>query len=145
MWKRRRTWLLLATLIGVALAVYFEPTHCVRGWLWGEAFFEGRPTSYWADEIQQWDTVSDVAGGAPHDQYCTYSRRRWPRCLEQFLPAAEWPRLFDGDADGLPVLLELPDHPDWDVQEWVRVGMRRIQHPTKEDKGPWRYCGIPDT
>jgi hypothetical protein len=47
MWKRRRTWLLIAALTGVALAVYFEPSHCVRGWLWGEAFFDGRPTSYW--------------------------------------------------------------------------------------------------
>ena len=45
MWKRRRTWLVLAALSCVALAVYFEPTRCVRGWLWGEAFFDGRPTS----------------------------------------------------------------------------------------------------
>ena len=54
MWNRRRTWLLLLGLIGVALAVYFEPSHCVRGWLWGEAFFEGRPTSYWRQEIDRW-------------------------------------------------------------------------------------------
>jgi hypothetical protein len=47
MWKRRRTWILLVALTSVALAVYFEPSHCVRGWLWGEAFFDGRPTSYW--------------------------------------------------------------------------------------------------
>jgi hypothetical protein len=45
--KRCRTWLLLIALTSVALVVYFEPSHCVRGWLWGEAFFDGRPTSYW--------------------------------------------------------------------------------------------------
>jgi hypothetical protein len=45
MFKRRRTWFLVIALTGVLLAVYFEPTHCVRGWLWGEAFFAGRPTS----------------------------------------------------------------------------------------------------
>jgi hypothetical protein len=47
MWQRRRAWPLLFALTGVMLAVYFEPTRCVRGWLWGEAFFDGRPTSYW--------------------------------------------------------------------------------------------------
>jgi hypothetical protein len=146
MCKRRRIWFALIALVGVALAAYFEPTNCVRGWLRGEAFYDGRPTSYWAAEIQRWDTLFEVAGGAPHDQYCKYSRRHgWPRWLEYSLPAPEWPKLLDGDPDGLPVLLELADHPDWNVQEWVRVGMRRIQHPGKEDKGPWRYCGIPDT
>ena len=30
----------------VLFAVYLEPTHCVRGWLRGEAFYDGRPTSY---------------------------------------------------------------------------------------------------
>lgn len=53
MWKRCRYWFLLIALIGIALAVYFEPTRCVRGWLWGEAFFDGRPTSYWRDLVQR--------------------------------------------------------------------------------------------
>ena len=44
---KKRVWLTSALFTGVLLAVYFEPTHCVRGWLWGEAFFDGRPTSYW--------------------------------------------------------------------------------------------------
>jgi hypothetical protein len=52
MLRKRRTWLLLIALIGVALAVYFEPSHCVRGWLWGEAFFDGRPTSYWRQVVR---------------------------------------------------------------------------------------------
>jgi hypothetical protein len=63
MWKHRRTWLLIAALIGVTLAVYFEPSHCVRGWLWGETFFDGRPTSYWRSvieaEISETDLVDD--------------------------------------------------------------------------------------
>jgi hypothetical protein len=51
---RRRTCLLLSALIGLLLTAAFEPTYCVRGWLRGEAFFEGRPTSYWRSEIDQW-------------------------------------------------------------------------------------------
>jgi len=62
MWKRCRYWFLLAALIGVAFAVYFEPTRCVRGWLWGEAFFDGRPTSYWRNVIE-----ADIRGPDPWD------------------------------------------------------------------------------
>jgi hypothetical protein len=47
----RRAGLLIA-FVGVALTVYFEPSHCVRGWLWGEAFFDGRPTSYWRGVVE---------------------------------------------------------------------------------------------
>ncbi len=54
MWKCRRTWLLLAALVGTALAVYFEPSHCVRVWLLGEAFYDGRPTSYWRTRCDEW-------------------------------------------------------------------------------------------
>ena len=60
MWNRRRTWLVLAALSCVALAGYFEPTHCVRGWLWGEAFFDGRPTSYWRGVV-----AADLKNGPP--------------------------------------------------------------------------------
>jgi hypothetical protein len=51
---RRRMRILLVILAAtiVLVAVYFEPSHCVRGWLWGEAFFEGRPTSYWRALIE---------------------------------------------------------------------------------------------
>ena len=48
--KRTLAWL-AAALVVAALAVYFEPTHSVRGWLYGEAFFDGRPTSWWRREI----------------------------------------------------------------------------------------------
>ncbi len=69
MWKRCRYWILLLALLGVALAVYFEPSHCVRGWLWGEAFFDGRPTSYWrprCDEwLERWDKAEDAVGWIP--------------------------------------------------------------------------------
>jgi hypothetical protein len=37
---------------------YFEPTCCVRGTLWGEAFFEGKPTTYWRGELDHWEVYS---------------------------------------------------------------------------------------
>lgn len=50
-----RTWLVLAAATEAAaflLAVYFEPSYCVRGHLHGEAFFDGRPTSYWRGVVE---------------------------------------------------------------------------------------------
>jgi hypothetical protein len=61
MLNRRIVWFLLISLLGVALAVYFEPTRCVRGWVWGEAFFDGRPSSYWRGVI-----IHDLDPPPPH-------------------------------------------------------------------------------
>ncbi len=139
MLRRRRTWFLLIALIGVALAVYFEPSHCVRGWLRGEAFYDGRPTSYWAAEIEQWDYS---ASGESNAMTETWSRRPpWPRWLERFLPKAEWPRLLDGDADALQVLQELCDYPSAHVRYSARMGIGRMDNC---ERGPSRYWGFPD-
>ncbi len=49
---RKWRWpLLVGLVVGAGLALYFEPTRRVRGWLWGEAFFDGRPSSYWREVI----------------------------------------------------------------------------------------------
>jgi hypothetical protein len=44
--------LVLATLLGGI--VYELETRVARGWLGGEAFFQGRPTSYWRAAIDRW-------------------------------------------------------------------------------------------
>jgi hypothetical protein len=60
-----KTWLrlLIAVIEAVIVlaAIYFEPTYCVRGHLWGEMFFEDRPTSYWRDRIDHWTASFDNA------------------------------------------------------------------------------------
>ena len=53
--KRFRRILLALVVLGVAAAVLFElETHVLRGWLRGEAFFDGRPTSYWRAATHAW-------------------------------------------------------------------------------------------
>ena len=32
-------------------------TRCLRGWYRGEAFFRGRPTSYWGGELARWRPI----------------------------------------------------------------------------------------
>jgi HEAT repeat protein len=49
--KRWIIWVALG-VTAAAVAILFEPTHVVRGWLRGERFFAGRPTSYWSKVIR---------------------------------------------------------------------------------------------
>src|SRR5262245_25473517 len=59
---KRRLRLAIAALEAVLLLVdvYCEPTHAVRGILWGEAFFEGKPTSYWRADLERWEVIGIV-------------------------------------------------------------------------------------
>jgi hypothetical protein len=61
----KRRWLVLGfgTLF-LGVAAWFEPTCVVRGWLCGEAFYLGRPTSYWSRELGHWN------GPSPRGGYC---------------------------------------------------------------------------
>jgi hypothetical protein len=52
-WLRRI--LIAAALVALTLGILYElSTHVGRGWLRGEAFYEGRPTSYWRGRCDQW-------------------------------------------------------------------------------------------
>lgn len=52
---KRQLFLLTAFEIALLLvAAYFEPTYRVRGRLFCEARFEGKPTSYWRAELERW-------------------------------------------------------------------------------------------
>ncbi len=62
-WIRRA--LIAALAVSVGYAVFYEcVTHVGRGWLRDEAFYEGRPTSYWRSAIYDWvdrfDTPDDA-------------------------------------------------------------------------------------
>src|SRR5262245_12989786 len=50
--RRLLRWSLLLVLLA-AFAVWLEPTRVVWGWLRGEAFYQGRPTSYWRGVIER--------------------------------------------------------------------------------------------
>lgn len=55
--KRRNVWMCLMLLL-VAVSFMLPAVHWrVIEWAKGEAFYQGRPTSYWKSESQQWDHV----------------------------------------------------------------------------------------
>jgi hypothetical protein len=52
---KRRYWLVACSLVVAAVAAWVEPTGVIRGWLRGEAFYDGRPTNYWSRELARWE------------------------------------------------------------------------------------------
>lgn len=57
-WLRRI--LIAAAGVALTLGILYEcATHVGRGWLFGEAFYEGRPTSWWKWRIDQWKSQYD--------------------------------------------------------------------------------------
>ena len=55
MTKRRLIrWSLILAILA-AFAVWLEPTRVVWGWLRGEAFYQGRPTCWWRQELSNWE------------------------------------------------------------------------------------------
>jgi hypothetical protein len=63
--RRRRLWLALVLLLFVAASFMLPAVRWrVIGWVKGEAFYEGRPTSYWANEIDEWLTFQALGQSA---------------------------------------------------------------------------------
>lgn len=112
-WKHRRPWVALLALFAALLAVYFEPTHCVRGWLHGEAFYDGRPTSYWRNLVA--DGLSIDWPNFPDFSWWERVRLRLGLGLDE---RSSLPLIRDRDAD--PVLRELADDPDPHIAAFAR-------------------------
>ena len=116
MWKSRRRWLLLIALVGVALSVYFEPTHCVRGWLWGEAFFDGRPTSWWRLVVLEYVDPKEP--------------NRWTEFNTRIVPEDWHGTAFPlvGDPAAKPVFRELANDDDELVAQFADHFLTLLEH-----------------
>ena len=52
----RKLWIVLLSLLCLtAVCCWLDPTGVVRGWLRGESFCQGRPTSYWSRALRSDD------------------------------------------------------------------------------------------
>lgn len=124
----RRILIAAALLTLVAGAFYESVTRVGRGWLAREPFYEGRPASYWADEIERWETKN-----ADWETQAYVRRATSPRWIARLLPEPRWPSLLDGDPNGLAVLQALREHPSANVQDWARIGIERFDN---DERGP---------
>jgi hypothetical protein len=143
-WLRRT--LIAAALIGVGLAILYEyGTHVGRGWLNDEAFFQGRPTSYWRSSINGWVERFET----PHDAEECMRANTWEGMLSStaiifrtprptlWTKARGWvglaalpddshpPAVLGGFADAEPVLRELQDDPA--MQRLVEQARRAVR------------------
>ena len=101
MTKRRLIrWSLILAILA-AFAVWLEPTRVVWGWLRGEAFYQGRPTSFWRTELNRWER--QLWGGGPDR-----------------LPAERWVRHKTGREAWLDKKLGIVNQQDREAPTWWR-------------------------
>jgi hypothetical protein len=122
------------------LAVWFEPTYIVRGTLRGEAFYDGKPTSWWRRELQDWDVwPSDFpcpgSIWTPQPKFMHNLREsrmerlkqfRWPLgddCGIGIAGFVEGPTLLQGKENAAPVLRELLVDASPRIRRLARIGL----------------------
>jgi hypothetical protein len=101
MTKRRLLRWSLLLVIFAAFAVWLEPTRVVWGWLRGEAFYQGRPTSWWRAELNRWER--QLWGGGPN-----------------ILPAEKWVRRKTGFETWFDRIRGVADQHEDAAPQWLR-------------------------
>jgi hypothetical protein len=129
----------LSLLVLGAFALWLEPTRVVWGWLRGEAFYQGRPTSWWASELERWDCQVAFASflGPEGEKGCrrierfyrknTEFEQRWKRWFNIEETNAPAPGVLTGDPAAEAVLLALAEHPSEHVQDLASRGLLRLR------------------
>jgi hypothetical protein len=147
-WPRRIA--ISLALTALTLGILYEcATHVGRGWLFGEEFYEGRPTSWWRHELAQWEIIDATPammmfGGnmQPLQRSAVLIYQRdltwWDR-----LRQGDWafwqdrpgridftnnsfsgPAIVSGHAEAEPVLRALLDDPAPRVRRMARLGLK---------------------
>jgi hypothetical protein len=128
----RKKWLWLVPLVVAGLAVVLLVPGVrwrVLGVLRGEAFYQGRPTSYWRNEYVEWVEHGPRPGTLNHlptptlfDQLKSLLPRPLPR-----LPFS----VLSQDPKALPVLIELLTAEDPDVRMFTAYSLKRMGSPAR--------------
>lgn len=132
--KRRRIGLGLVSMI--AIGTLFTPAVHWRmiGWSRGEAFYQGRPTSWWRDEIKQYDVVHFSTGDIYWMREPSWWKTWWLTHISsdsiEFASRAD-PALLGGLPETIPVLIELLEDEDDDVRYLAIHAFARIGSSAK--------------
>jgi HEAT repeat protein len=119
MTRRRCLWLCLVMLL-VALLLLPAVHWRLIGWVKGEAFYQGRPTSYWRIELEQWDPYAHGSSYEP-----SWLEKNLPKPISSFLGKPVWP-LQNVDPEATGVLIELMADEDQKIRGSAFYGLRRI-------------------
>jgi len=136
MTKRRLLRCSLILAVVAAFAVWLEPTRVVWGWLRGEAFYQGRPTAYWRNELAQWKCVGGFGGVLTWNWMYERENSTIENLLSRLveLPEKPWPTLLNGDSAGREVLLALgrDSHPR--IRNMAEEGLERIESTERKSR-----------
>ena len=141
--KRRRIWLCLTLLLLVALFMLPAVHWRLIGFVKGEAFYQGRPTSWWSGELRQWGPAYHITIGGPGRIWA--HRIMWHRqstWLEELgdkvlssTPASHPPLIAAPDPASVPVLVQLLADQDSDVRFIATHALGKI--------GPDAHAAVP--
>lgn len=131
---RWRLWLCLALVFLVGAGLLYPPLKWrLIGWMRGEAFYQGRPTSYWRQKIQQYQHSTMEERQASHDH--------WMRKVEELvgLPSNDLfkhpytelnnPAAVDNPA-GVSVLVQLLQDSDPHIRGTAALEIANYSPPT---------------
>ncbi|MBI3409868.1 MAG: hypothetical protein HY040_16135 [Planctomycetes bacterium] len=133
--KRKRFVVFLLVLVVVAFGIWLEPTRVAWGWLRGEAFYQGRPTSWWSSELRKWERHS--VGGSilvlVRDGGWNWAPKPWYRLLPSRLhptldirQCGPRPALFRWTPEARDVLKELLEDSEPMVQLVAAEGLEEL-------------------
>lgn len=132
--RRWRLLICLALLLLVLGSLLHPAVHWrVIGWWRGEAFYQGRPTSWWSTELQRWGPAYYIGldGGLAYSSEPYWCRRSswWEDALRTNVGVAsssQPPLVQAGDRAAIPLLVELLAHEDVDVRHIAVYGLGRL-------------------
>jgi hypothetical protein len=122
--KRRRLLLLLLLPVLGGLLLVPSVHWRVVGWGRGEAFYQGRPTSYWSRELNRWISASTQQGTATTDLI-----EQWFIWLGLASPDSKQPTILEGQADAIPVLRELAKDERPSIRWQAFRGWEKAENP----------------
>jgi hypothetical protein len=90
--RKKWIWLMVGVLlVGVVIAAAVEPKHRVLGLLRGEAFYQGRPTSYWREVLRADGEAGDVRNETITRFAGPSGSKVLVECLKDPDPNVRWP------------------------------------------------------
>jgi hypothetical protein len=143
--KRRTRISFVCIFALLPVLAWFEPTYVVRGWLRGEAFYQGRPASYWRRELEcggRTILVTRTRDGSEErtDRWMigpSFMDGYFPRAWQQgYIIVDDFPAILSFDPARREVLQELLNDPtpniralaDWSLQGRPKQTRRPLGH-----------------
>ncbi|MBY0524282.1 MAG: HEAT repeat domain-containing protein [Gemmataceae bacterium] len=124
--------IVVAGIVGMVL--WFEPTRIGYGWLRGESFHEGRPTSYWRKAIVTEDepTITTRLGNEAAVPVLVEVLRDEPQPLVRARAAALLSKLGPKAKAAVPALLEAIKDEDGTIDPAIINSLRTVVKFRKE-------------